>query len=105
MDRLPREAALAGCVVITNREGAADFDDDVPISSEFKFQKFDVDAIYTMLKECCNKHEEYADKMKPYREWILGQEKKMELCVDRFINRVTTRRIATEKKTASNGEK
>ena len=94
MDRLPREAALAGCVVITNREGAANFDEDVPLPSEFKFRTFDVDTIYTMLKDCCQKHGEYAEKMKPYQEWMPGQEKQMEVCVERLVDKVVLRRIA-----------
>ena len=97
MDRLPREAALAGCVVLTNREGAANFEEDVPLPSEFKFAKFNVDVIASKLKECCNKHEEYGAKMKSYKEWILGQEKQMEVIVDLFINRVCTRRIDARK--------
>ncbi len=79
MDRLPREAALAGCVVITNREGAANFDDDVPLPSIFKFAQFNVDKICSLIKESCTKHGEYANanaktkKLEKYREWILDQ--------------------------------
>lgn len=36
-DRIPREAALRGCCVITNREGAAQNDIDVPIPDKYKF--------------------------------------------------------------------
>jgi hypothetical protein len=35
-DRLPREAAAMGCVVVTNRRGAAGNGVDVPIPGEFK---------------------------------------------------------------------
>ena len=93
MDRLPREAALAGCVVVTNREGAANFDEDTPLPSQFKFRAFGVDRIYAMLKDCCcDKHGENAIKMKPYRTWILGQDKQMKVCVDQFVDEVVTRR-------------
>lgn len=96
MDRLPREAALAGCVVFTNVEGAANFNEDVPLPSEFKFRSFDVGKICTTLRDCCcvYHHAEYVEKMKPYREWILGQEQQMKVCVDRFIDKVVIRRIA-----------
>ena len=97
MDRLPREAALAGCVVLTNREGAANFNEDVPLPSEFKFKTFDVEKIYTKLKECCNKHDEQVEKMNSYKQWILGQEKQMKECVDRLINHVNARRILVQK--------
>ena len=36
-DRIPREAAVSGCVVITSRQGAADNEVDINIPDEFKF--------------------------------------------------------------------
>ena len=92
MDRLPREAALAGCIVITNYEGAANFHEDVPLPSAFKFRTFDVDRISSILRDCCINYATYVGKMKSYREWILGQEKEMVGCVDRLVERVVTRR-------------
>ena len=92
MDRLPREAALAGCVVLTNREGAAAFDEDVPLPKEHKFSSFDVDKIYLAIKDVCANHKRESAKLKQYREWILGQEKQMKICVDRFVEEVVTNR-------------
>lgn len=40
-DRMPREAAMAGCCVITGIKGAAAFDDDVAIPSEYKLAESD----------------------------------------------------------------
>lgn len=118
MDRLPREAALAGCIVITNREGAAGYDVDVPLPTEFKFGGlFNVEKIYTLLRDICvssSRHdnyyseeeeeeemtwyEAYINKMKPYVEWIHGQEQRMRECVDCFINEVVTLRQCVEEK-------
>ena len=97
MDRLPREAALAGCVVITNREGAANFDEDVPLPSEFKFDEFNVDKIFSLIKECCTKHEDYANKMDKYKSWILGQRVQMKTCVNEMFNEIVTKRIDSSK--------
>ena len=36
-DRIPREAAISGCVIITNQEGSANNNIDVNIPSKFKF--------------------------------------------------------------------
>jgi len=41
-DRLPREAAASGCLVMTLRAGAAQFFEDVPIDSVYKFTKDEV---------------------------------------------------------------
>ncbi len=59
----------------TNREGAANFDDDVPLPSIFKFAQFNVDKICSLIKESCTKHGEYANakKLEKYKEWILDQ--------------------------------
>jgi hypothetical protein len=35
-DRLPREAAIAGCCVVTGRQGAANNGEDIPVSDEYK---------------------------------------------------------------------
>ena len=35
-DRLPREAAMAGCCVITGRQGASNYYQDIPISERYK---------------------------------------------------------------------
>lgn len=94
MDRLPREAALAGCVVITNCEGAANFHEDVPLPSEFKFRSFDAEKICQLLREICVNHAAYSEKMKSYCQWISGQEKKMRYCVDQLVESVLTRRCA-----------
>ena len=36
-DRLPREAALCGCCIITSKRGSAQFYEDVPIPDHYKF--------------------------------------------------------------------
>ena len=36
-DRLPREAAICGCCIITGKKGAAAFKEDIPISETYKF--------------------------------------------------------------------
>lgn len=44
-DRIPREAALSGCVVITGRRGAAANDIDIPISEEYKLNDQNIGGI------------------------------------------------------------
>lgn len=95
MDRLPREATLAGCIVLTNREGAANYDKDVPLPSDFKFTIFDSDKIFYMLKDICSdsdKFDEYSKQMEKYKQWILGQEYRMRVCIDNLIEEVVTKR-------------
>lgn len=91
MDRLPREAALAGCVVITNAEGAAQYDEDVPIPADYKIRKFDVDRIHRLLRSCLNDESKVND-FDPYREWIGGQRKRMDECVKDFVDEIVLKR-------------
>ena len=38
-DRMPREAAMAGCCVVTGRQGSAAFDEDVSIPAKYKLEE------------------------------------------------------------------
>ena len=52
-DRIPREAAISGCVVITNLRGSAGNDVDVNIPAEFKFDdvNFEVTAVLDKIRD------------------------------------------------------
>ncbi len=89
MDRLPREAALAGLVVITNKEGAAKYTPDVPIPEEFKFRKFNEDKIHTALIGSLGKGWSNANaKFDEYRAWIKDQEAVMDLLISKMVDRL-----------------
>ena len=72
-DRMPREAAICGCCVITSQKGSAAFPQDVPIADEYKFDIDDesnigliVDKITTIL----NDYEKTTYDFDEYREII-----------------------------------
>ena len=92
MDRLPREAAIANCIVITNKEGAAFHDEDVPIPADYKIGTFDVERIHKLLKDSVENYKEKTKEFDSYRNWISSQETKMETCVERLITSVVTER-------------
>lgn len=46
-DRPPREAAIAGCCVITGRKGSAKYIEDIPISQKYKLNDITSDYIKT----------------------------------------------------------
>lgn len=74
-DRLPREAAINGCCVITDRRGSAAFSQDVPIPDEYKFEDTDdnipqiVDKINDTLSNYNNKKHDFDE----YRNKILAE--------------------------------
>lgn len=72
-DRIPREAAISGCVVITGKRGAANNDVDINIPAEFKFdERTDnpqqvIEKIHEVFENFSAAHEKQAD----YRARIL----------------------------------
>lgn len=65
-DRIPREAAMCGCCVLTNRQGAAAYREDVPLPETYKFSEQDSDSyilshIYKLLEEYDTRKNDYAD--------------------------------------------
>ena len=76
-DRMPREAAIMGCCILTGRRGAANFAEDVDIPDEFKIEdkKENVPSISQKIHLLLSqykienlKYEKYRDKIKGERQ-------------------------------------
>lgn len=82
-DRFPREAAILGCCVLTDKKGAARYSEDVPIKNKYKFDdvKENIPKIVKTIDYCINNYENAATDFKDYREYIKGEK-------DSFINDV-----------------
>lgn len=76
-DRIPREAAICGCCVITGKKGAAENDIDIPIKNEYKFDDFlsAIDMIHQQIVQCMEYYEEKKKDFDEYRECIRKEEK------------------------------
>eukprot|EP00546_Thalassionema_frauenfeldii_P002630 CAMPEP_0178933114 /NCGR_PEP_ID=MMETSP0786-20121207/23067_1 /TAXON_ID=186022 /ORGANISM="Thalassionema frauenfeldii, Strain CCMP 1798" /LENGTH=372 /DNA_ID=CAMNT_0020610629 /DNA_START=69 /DNA_END=1191 /DNA_ORIENTATION=+ len=92
MDRLPREAALAGCVVVTNMEGAAMYNEDIPLPPKYKIRTFDPETVHKLLKQILNDYKSSSSDMEEYREWIRGQQTQMTKCVSNLVEEFATKR-------------
>ena len=91
MDRIPREAALAGCLVITNSEGAAGFQSDVPILPKYKVKDFDAFKIIRLIERCIDEFERCSEEdFEPYRRWIGNQYDTMYQHVQNIIEKITS---------------
>lgn len=75
-DRLPREAAMAGCCVITGRQGSAKYFKDVPIPEMYKLDD-NSDAYIQAFRPLVNAifldYTSHALHFEQYREHILGE--------------------------------
>lgn len=75
-DRIPREAAILGCCVITNKLGSAQFSEDVPIGSEFKFKDVEncLDLVAHKIRDCFINYDTVVTNFEQYRMEIKQQE-------------------------------
>lgn len=75
-DRLPREAAACGAVVITGRRGAAGFDGDLPLPARFRLDEASGDfrrRARNLIDSLLISEESFLqawDAQQPYRGWI-----------------------------------
>lgn len=79
MDRIPREAAVNGCCVITNKKGSAANDVDVPIPAKYKFEDMTaLDDIEKLMHDICDDFTAHQNDFALYRERIHGEKKRFE---------------------------
>lgn len=76
-DRLPREAAIHNCCIITGKFGASRFFEDVPISEEYKFdiQSNCYRRIVAKIKDIFVNYEDRIGDFKFMREMIMKEQK------------------------------
>lgn len=86
-DRLPREAAMAGCCVITGRRGSANNPYDIPIPEEYKLDERGIDfgakfraMALSILKDYdshCKKFDEYRNVIRAEKTVFSNQVKRL----------------------------
>ena len=92
-DRIPREAAMCGCCVITNREGSAASSEDVSIPNEYRIDmtcENSLDEAVRMIEYCLNHYDDYllsADFME-YRFRIIDEKVNFKDGVRKLVNRL-----------------
>lgn len=75
-DRMPREAAMAGCCVITGRRGSAANEIDIPIMSEYKLNDINCEYISEfkwLVKSIFEDFEKHSINFSNYRQLILKE--------------------------------
>lgn len=86
-ERIPREASMSYCNIITSTMGAAANDEDVPIPQKFKFalNKKNVPKICKLMVDMCNNYNEYLHYYDRYRDKTLSQINNFDLEINNFI--------------------
>ncbi|WP_052326013.1 hypothetical protein [Pectobacterium brasiliense] len=88
-DRLPREAAMAGCCIITGVKGSASNDIDISIPKRFKFDdktSVDNELFRHVVEDVFLDFKTVYDAYEPYREQIRSEPDVFKSQVESFIN-------------------
>lgn len=73
-DRIPREACINGCCVIVGKKGSAKYFEDIPISDDYKFSKFEIKKIKYTINSIFENYEQHNENFQYYRSRIIEEE-------------------------------
>jgi hypothetical protein len=90
-DKIPREAAICGCCVITGKRGSAAFYKDVPLSDRYKFEekKDNIPKIVDTIEYCIGNYKEAVKDFDGYREIIRKEKNRFMEDVQRIFSKVS----------------
>ena len=79
-ERMPKEAVLFNCCILTGKNGASAYYDDVPIDEEYKFKDYNnqIDAIVTKIDELLLNYEKLINDFTTYKNTVLQLENNFE---------------------------
>lgn len=91
-DRIPREAAINNCIVITGERGSAGNNIDIPIPSKYKFneRKISLNTITERIKEVFSNYEEALSEQLDYRNHIKVEKDEFERQIRNLFEIKTT---------------
>lgn len=80
-DRIPREAALGGCCVLTNREGSARFFEDVSINGDYKIntKKENISQVVAKINLILDNFDDLNQDFDFYRSRIIKEKELFEM--------------------------
>jgi hypothetical protein len=89
-DRIPREAAMAKCIVITGRQGSAANSVDIAVPDKYKLNEYDDNFTYHvqhLVHDIFSQFEQSLEDFEHYRNKIRGEKLEFEKEVKDFIER------------------
>lgn len=86
-DRIPREAAISGCCIITSMNGSARFQEDVPIDKSYKFEDEDenIEKIIEKINYIFDNYEDVSKEFYSYKEFISNEKESFENDVKKYF--------------------
>lgn len=83
-DHLPREAAMCGCVVVTNKCGSAAYYEDVPIDEKLTYNK----DFNQLIPQILENYDYYYKKQESYRQKIKKEKELFKENIKNFIKKI-----------------
>lgn len=89
-DRMPREASINGCCIITGKRGSSSNNIDIPIPDEFKFTNpiKSASKIVKKIQDCFLNYNEEIKKFEYYQQCIREEPKKFKTDVINLLQKV-----------------
>lgn len=84
-DRIPREAAISGCVVIVGRNGSANNSFDMPIPDRYKFGVLRRRLVVPLIRDIFNNYDDHFASQYEYRQYIHGEHNRFKADVQRLF--------------------
>lgn len=89
-DRIPREAAVCGCCIITNREGSAAYAEDVGIPEKYKIADMkDCDRVLGVIYDLMDNYDEKIGEYEEYAASVLAGKAVFEKEIDEMLEIVS----------------
>ncbi len=87
-DRMPREAAMLGMIVITSTYGSAGIDEDVPLPHLFKIDTSQINFVEeagNLIKHAIDNFQHMHNLMRPYRDYLITEPELFKQCIRRIF--------------------
>lgn len=90
-DRMPREAAICGCCVITGRNGSAMY--DIPIPEEYKIERmhYNIPEIINRISDCIENYDIRRKDFDAYRDSIRAEKEQFKEGVKQLAHEIQHR--------------
>lgn len=78
-DKIPREALISGCCLLTGRGGTAEFKEDLGIPEKYKLHVADqkIEKIKPLIEHLMTNFEEAHEEFLPFRNFVLNEKARM----------------------------
>lgn len=86
-DRIPREAAICGCCIITGLNGSAKFHEDVPIPEKYKFDSSNdnIEHIIMRIHNIMNNYDKISNDFNEYKKFISNEKSTFKKDVKKYF--------------------